>query len=46
MDRTCSESRRASSADFVVMVSLWALVAVLLAGIAIEPLFAATPAAC
>jgi hypothetical protein len=37
---------RAVATDAVVVTSLWALVAVLLAAIAIEPLFAATPPGC
>jgi hypothetical protein len=41
MDGIKAGTRRAS-ADLVVMVTLWALVAVLLAVIVIEPLFAAT----
>ncbi len=45
MDRFTID-RRAFATDLMVITSLWALVGVLLVAIAIEPLFAATPAAC
>jgi hypothetical protein len=45
MNRTDVE-RRTTATDLMVMTSLWALVAVLLAAIALEPSFAAAPAVC
>ncbi|HEX9462428.1 MAG TPA: hypothetical protein VGB82_07495 [Alphaproteobacteria bacterium] len=41
-----TDARLASSADVIVIASLWALVAVLLAVIAIEPMLTGAPAAC